>query len=219
MLGLGLGLCDRHHAAGGIVGGGVIDPILLIVAGQSNSKKFGTTDLTPDVKYTTLTNAYMYVHASTSFVAYNCSVNSDAGTNCWGSEAEFIRQANINYPGRPVYVVKFNTNGTQLAMDGSNDWSPVSTGEQFESLETRVTGARAWLASHSVTIGSEVVSWNQGESDANDATRAAAYKANFDAFLVAFRARISATALFVVERIRPYSGDWRSVRADRGQRY
>jgi hypothetical protein len=185
------------------------DPILLLVAGQSNATKLGTDGI-PPAKYDTLTDAYMWIHGSTAFAAYDCATNSDhrgeAGSN-WGSEAEFIYQTNLAYPGRKVYVIKEAVGGTSLASAANSDWAPTNTGERFSGLEDQTTAARAWLVSNAVTIASEAMLWNQGEGDANDPTEAAAYKANFDAFMVAFRSRVSATAKIIVERIRPYSGD------------
>lgn len=184
-------------------------PVLLVVAGQSNARKAGVT--APPAGVASVADSFIWSVAGAAFVPYAAGVNSghqggyDGGA--WGSEAAFIARMNAEHPGRVVYVVKEAVNGQALAPVGGGDWAPGSAGERFAGLERQVADARARLAADGIALGDEVVAWNQGEADAGDPEAAAAYGANLSAFIAAVRTRISGDALFVAERIRPWSGD------------
>jgi hypothetical protein len=196
---------------------GVTNVMLLMVAGQSNSRVAGNSSATPPTKYTdgSLGDVYIFVKGSGantfaeitagSFVAYDAATNADpdnSGT-AWGSEAEFIYQMRQAGDDRPVYIVKESQNGQNLAVQ----WYPDTSNDNFEHLEAKVVEARTQITD---TINDEVVLWNQGEADANDDTMAAAYATNWPYFLSEFRSRIS-TGYFVAERIRPLGYEGASV--------
>lgn len=181
--------------------------VLLIVAGQSNARAASTSAANAPTKYLTLRNASMWVEGS-GFAPYAAGGNSDGkgASGAWGSEAEFIYRVNQASADRAVYVVKEAVNGSTMASGGANSWTPtMGAGGRFAQLEAQVTGARAALAAAGVSF-EEVTLLNQGESDTETDAGANGYRANFDAFLAAYRARIS-TGAFVIERIRPFAGE------------
>ena len=180
-------------------------PILLLVAGQSNARKAGATPPTGTEGFASLA-AQQWVDGSAAFAPYDIGVNSghkgtlDSGS--WGSEAEFIRQANAEYPGRTIYVVKEAVNGQTVRPTTGGDWAPGNTGERFSGLEAQVTAARAAIG----VACEEITLWNQGEGDSNLVADAIDFRDNaWPAFLTAYRSRIS-SGLFVTERIRPRKG-------------
>ncbi|SFJ36889.1 sialate O-acetylesterase [Jannaschia pohangensis] len=194
------------------------DPLLLMVAGQSNSRTAGNSGAIPAAKYTTgpvFADVFIFVRgpganisaqiAAGDFQPYDITANADpdnSGT-AWGSEAEFIWQMRQAGDMRPVYVVKESQNGQNLAIQ----WAPGTSGDNFAFLEAKVARARTLAG----TFGDEVMLWNQGEADANRIDFSTAYAANWTAFLTAFRARVSATAFFVAERIRPLGYEGASI--------
>jgi hypothetical protein len=186
-------------------GGGGEEPemtaLLIVVAGQSNAISRGTSAESIPAKYETLTDAYVW--DGTDFVAYDPGTNAGtaAFTDAWGSEAEFIYQLNTEFPGIPAYVVKEALSGTPLASDVGSDWNPAND-ELYGDVVDSVTAARAWLAGEAVTLSHEVTLWNQGEADMTSPTYAAAYEANFAAFLTSWRTDVS-DGMFICERTRP----------------
>lgn len=179
--------------------------VLVIVAGQSNARKAGTTGQTPNAKYSGL-SAQIWDRAGGTWAVYNPATNSgDGGTldgGAWGSELEFLYQLKQEYPDCAVYIVKEAVNGQNLAQVAGGDWSPDSAGERFEGLEAQMTAARAALSGAGITDYQELTLWNQGEADSNTIDLANAYQANLEGFLTAYRSRIS-TGTFIIERIRP----------------
>jgi hypothetical protein len=87
--------------------------------------------------------------------------------------------------GEDVYMVKTDYSGTQLAQDNTGgvlDWSPLSTGEHFDTANTRLQDAVDLM----VTAGLRpriFKLWFQGENDANNAGRAAAYDVNLRRYI------------------------------------
>lgn len=180
--------------------------VLMMVAGQSNSRTAGNSSSTPAAKYTAagaMGDTYILVQGAggvsdAAFVPYDITANADpdnTGT-AWGSEAEAVWQMRQAGDTRPVYIVKESINGQNLAVQ----WSPGTTGDKFDRFDAKVDRARALVTDG---FGEEVLFWNQGEADATNDTWAAAYGTNWTAWLSAFRSRVSATALVVAERIRP----------------
>lgn len=215
MIGLGLGLCLPLPVGGG--GGGDPTPapdgaMLMFVTGQSNSRVAGTSSATPPVRYTdgSLGEVYSFVDGTSevdgTFEVYDVATNADpdnTGT-AWGTEAEFIYQMRQSGDVRPVYVVKRSRNGQNLY----DQWHPDTSGAQFDSLRAKNTRARQLLSDAAVTVGPEVIIWNQGEADANVGAGSAAddYASNFTAWFAAIRAEIT-DGLAIVQRIRPLGYD------------
>jgi len=208
-LGIRLGLTGTAVSGGGGTPPDTTNPVLLIIAGQSNSRKAGNSAATPNAKYTSFLAApNMFIGISNGSGGYTFAPyvpgtggNSDSFNSggAWGSELEFVYQMRQAGDNRAVYVVKQSLNGQNLAVQ----WAPTTPGANFALLEAKVASARAFFAANSITLGQEVICWNQGESDAGDETMATNYGTNFVAFLAAIRSRVSASALFIAERIRP----------------
>ncbi|MDA5555732.1 sialate O-acetylesterase [Shimia sp. MMG029] len=182
------------------------DAMLLFVTGQSNSRVAGTSSATPPARYTdgSLGAMFSFVDGASEtdgqFQPYDVTTNADpdnSGT-AWGAEAEFVFQMREAGDTRPVYVVKRARNGQNLY----DQWHPDTAGGQFDSLRAKIARARALLADAGVTIGPEVLIWNQGEADASQDFSAASYEANLSDWFAAVRAEIT-TGLIVVQRIRP----------------
>lgn len=202
----GVGTASRTSEARRVLAA-PLPAILLIVAGQSNARAASTSAANAPAKYLSLSNASMWIEG-TGFAPYSAGGNSDGkgAAGAWGSEAEFIYQVNQTSPGRAVHVVKEAVNGSTMAAGGANSWTPtMGAGGRFAQLEAQVTGAKAALAAAGVAFETLTL-LNQGESDTETDAGSNGYRANFDAFLAAYRARISTGAL-VIERIRPYSGE------------
>lgn len=177
-------------------------PLLLIIAGQSNADKQGTSGITPPARYGNLSDVEIWNPAAGIFEAYAPGTNAgDDSRNAWGSEAEFAHQLREAGDTRPIRVVKRAQGGTGLEAEaGRDDWHPVTqTGgrQLFDELEARVTAARAAIG----TTTEDVTIWAQGEYDMAKGF-AGSYAANFGALLSEWRSRIS-TGLFIVERTRP----------------
>ncbi len=202
----GVGTASRTSEARTVLAA-PLPAVLLIIAGQSNARAAGSGAANAPAKYLSLSNASMWVEGA-GFAPYSAGGNSDGkgAAGAWGSEAEFIYQLNQASPGRAVYVVKEAVNGSTMAAGGANSWTPtMGAGGRFAQLEAQVAGAKAALAAAGVAFEA-VTLLNQGEADTDTDAGATGYRANFDAFLAAYRTRISAGA-FVIERIRPYSGE------------
>jgi len=201
-----------------VVAGGATDgALLLVIAGQSNSRTAGTSSATPPTRYTdgSLGDVNIFLRgtgdnvmieiADGAFAAYDVTSNADPdnSSTAWGSEAEFIYQMRQAGDMRPVYVVKESQNGQSLA----EDWHPDASADNFEQLEAKIVEVRAALAGLSLE---EVTLWNQGEADANILAYSEAYAANWAYFLEQYRSRVSA-GLFIAERIRPLGYEGASI--------
>lgn len=207
MIGIGIGI--DHPVLDG--SGGTPPPqvpILLIVAGQSNSGKEGTEGQTPPAKYQSL-GIKIWNNAG-AFVDYVPGSNPGDYATSWGTEAEFtylMRQAGGT---RPVYMVKRSVSATPVNAEAGDDWHP-SSGELFDDLEARVIAARAEVQVLEGQAPEEITLWNQGERDMRTDVRATAFAANMTTFMNEYRTQISA-GLFILERTRPWAPDYANGR-------
>lgn len=188
----------------------VASAVVIIVAGQSNSRKANTQALTGPSRYANLAvpaTVKIWNPVAAAWVDYtttNASTRtcgSRAGSDAtpdraWGTEAEFIYWMRANGDNRPVYIVKQSVNGTSMA----TDWLPTSGG-QWTNLKGQTDACLPALRAAGTV--EEVVLWNQGEADANDATSTTNFASNFNTFMTNFRSSISASAKFIAERLRP----------------
>jgi hypothetical protein len=195
---------------------------LLSTIGQSNARAATTSAQNCPAKYLgTMTNVFILFPgtganrlaeiAAATFVPYipgadgSYTVGVDGTSDpyntgdSWGSELEFAWQLRNAGDTRKIYIIKEAQNGQKIA----TDWNPATSNDNFAYLEAQTTRARALIAAASETITDEIAMWNQGEADANTDVDTNAYNTNFTAFMSAFRSRVSATALFIGERIRP----------------
>lgn len=198
------------HGTAGILaarfGGAPATAILLTVLGQSNAIAAGTAGDAPPSGYSaTPTDTQIWVPGSSSFAAYQAGVNSDPKGevgNAWGMELAFVQKLRDAGDTRPVYIHKWASGGQALNVN----WQS-GTGATWTAWDTQRTAVRTALdALHANRL--EVVLWNQGEADART-VHAPSYEANYDDLIADFRARDAdgASALWITQRIRPYTGD------------
>lgn len=160
--------------------------LMLIVAGQSNSRSAGVAG-SSDVpaEWTALSSAdkarvRTWDHANTQWVAYDPATNAEllaatfAGTTVqkWGPETMFAVSWLADNPGKTLYLVKYGKNGTGLDPSITQpNWYP-STGTLYNDTKTYAQAARANLDAASVTYNQARL-WMQGEADATPATGSA----------------------------------------------
>lgn len=184
--------------------------VLLIVAGQSNSRKANTQALTGPARYANLASAAdvkIWNPVAGAWVDYTTTnaatrtCGSRAGTDAtpdraWGTEAEVIYRMRLAGDNRPVFVLKQSVNGTSMALD----WLPPSGG-QWTNFKGQTDAALPAL--RAAWTLSEYLLWNQGEADANDDASTNGFAANFNTFMTNLRASVTPGAMFIAEQLRP----------------
>jgi hypothetical protein len=166
-------------------------PALIVVAGQSNALGYtlGPKDL-PQHLRGPMPDVWIWNPSMGRFDALAPGKNTGSPNNpeAWGPEAQFAWRWRAAHGCAPLYVVKHARGDTGLAADPSQaDWSPASSGELFEAASAEVAAAKASLASNSVPVRVAAVLWMQGEKDASDSAKAAAYETNLRAFIAQVR--------------------------------
>lgn len=111
--------------------------------------------------------------------------------SAWGPEVAFAQAFRRDHPDDTLLIVKQTSGSTGLAQNPADaDWSPDSRRELFDFMTRTVTRAKQgyvdWTGQPSPKVSA--VFWMQGEEDARDATAAAAYHDNLQAFLNRARA-------------------------------
>jgi hypothetical protein len=176
--------------------------ILLTIIGQSNAIASGVTAVAPPVGTGSPANTFIWDKNVNAFVAYVAGTTSDPHTNTpgWGSEVGFVKSLRDAGDTRPVYIHKVAVGGTALAVG----WQ-TSGGTQYNAWVSQRATMRAALPGGP---RQEVVNICQGEADCIP-PRDTEYEANMNALISAARAldADAAAAMWVVERIRPYTGD------------
>jgi hypothetical protein len=105
----------------------------------------------------------------------------------WGPEVAFAIQFRAEHRDEVLRIVKSAWGGSPLAQDHGQwkyDWSPASQDEIFDGTSQMIL--RASNAADGVRP--EAVFWGQGETDAENASSAAAYGGNLAALFQAIRA-------------------------------
>ena len=116
----------------------------------------------------------------------------------FGPEVTFGRAMETGCPDEMIVLVKYAIGGTDIA----EDWAPGEPGgPQYEGFMDTVEGALASLEGDYIAeIGGMI--WMQGESDANDATKAAAYEQNLTDLIATFRDELDTPNMpFVIGQI------------------
>lgn len=91
--------------------------------------------------------------------------------------------------GKTVYYIKFGVTSYMDPTVGFSDWSPSSSNDLFSTvLANFVHTALSALKDQGLTPKIVGMTWQQGESDATDGAKTAAYGANFATFMTAIRA-------------------------------
>lgn len=107
-----------------------------------------------------------------------------------GPELAFAAAFRTAHPDDTLLIVKQASGTTGLAKDAAAaDWSPESRRELFDfmalTLGRAQRGYAAWTGQPEPKVSAVV--WMQGEEDARDAAKAAAYEQNLTAFLAETR--------------------------------
>lgn len=170
----------------------------IIIAGQSNALGFLNTGPAP---YTPTAQVQIWTDTNGDGVgdAFNYmrpGVNTGTAANPtdWGPE---VQEANDWLKvhagdGSYLWIVKDGETvhgSTGLAHDATQlDWSPASTGEMYATTVAAARNALAYLHGGPYSFDHyDVFDFMQGETDATDPTKAAAYETNLTGFVAAVR--------------------------------
>lgn len=172
---------------------------LVVVAGQSNALGFGLTPAElPDYARTPDPRVQIWTPHGFETLRAGTNTGTPANPAAWGPEVAFAHAWRAAHPRERLYLVKSVKGSTSLAADPQAlDWSPASRGELFDRTTQAVAEARAASG-----LAVSTILWMQGETDAGDAARSAAYARNLEALLRAMRRTWSdGRARIVVARI------------------
>lgn len=167
----------------------------IILAGQSNALGFGNTGPAPYVP-----TAQVQIFADSNgdglgdvWNYMNPGVNTGMPANptVWGPEVEIANRWRADHPdpNDHLWIVKVAKGSTGLAEDASQlDWSPASVGEMYDRATAVVGAAKAQLVGSPYAFDHfDAMMWMQGETDATDPAKAAAYNSNLTGFLAEAR--------------------------------
>lgn len=193
----------------------------VIIAGQSNAIAFGNNGAAPyaptaRVQIWTDTNGDGHGDAW-HYMLPGTNTGTLANPTAWGPEVQLANDWLRDHATGNLWIVKEAKGSTGLAADsGALDWSPHSTGEMFDTATADINAARHNLDGSAYAFSAwDYADWMQGETDATDAAKAAAYGVNVREFITDARAAWSVTN-FGVARITdsaalPYSLDVRNA--------
>lgn len=158
----------------------MIDPALIVVAGQGNALGYHVqVSEFPAAMVAVNAHVHIWDNATRTWQIYRAGVNSGqtiANPGACGPEVAFAYNFEQTHPGRDLYIIKEVKGSTGIAADATElDWSPHSTGELYNSATVQISAAKAALGYAHVSD----ILWMQGEQDAADATKSAAYGRNF----------------------------------------
>lgn len=178
----------------------------IIVAGQSNALGYLNTGAAP---YVPTARVQIWADTNNDGVGdawnyMNPGVNTGLPANPtdWGPEVEIANRWLATHATGVLWIDKVTKGSTGLAHDATQlDWSPSSSGEMFDLTTASVDAARHNLDGTAYAFSRwDAVEWMQGETDATDAAKAAAYGTNLTDFLSHARADWDVTE-FVIGRI------------------
>lgn len=156
----------------------------IIVAGQSNALGFLNTGAAP---YTPTARVQIFADTNAdgtpdAWNYMNPGVNTGtlANPNVWGPEVQLANDWLADNPTGYLWIAKVAKGSTGLAPDSVDvDWSPTSHGEMFDFATSVIDAARMNLNGSAFAFTQwDATMWMQGEEDATDATKAAAYQTN-----------------------------------------
>jgi hypothetical protein len=168
-------------------------------------------------QYAPDTGVQIFNLAIPSFSQYSPGANSDGsgGTigQFWGIEASFS-QTYRSVVGNPLNWYKQCPSGVGLMQQTTgDDWSPLSSGKQWDKLTTGFSQAVTALGA-GVQVVVPVVIWMGGETDTTSLTAAMRYGANLVLIEQSLRDRLGIQHfLFIVNRVRyePPNGPWTGI--------
>jgi hypothetical protein len=193
----------------------------IIFAGQSNVSGFGNTGPAP---YTPTSRVQMWTDTNGDgagdtwqYMLPGYNTGTPNYPTSWGPEVQFANDWLAAHASGYLWIDKIARGETGLAADPAHlDWSPHSTGEMFDFATASAGAARANLNGTPYAFSQwDAVLWMQGETDATDPAKAAAYGPNVREFIVDARAAW-AVQPFIAGRITdsaalPYSLDVRNA--------
>lgn len=194
-------------------------PVLVVVAGQSNALGYtlGAADLPPHLRKP-IARAQIWDPALRTFVPLQPGTSTGSPNNRanWGPEAQLAYRWSQEHPCGDLHVVKYARGETGLAADlDDRDWSPSSHGEAWDNATYEIDAAKAALKAKGVSLRLEAVFWMQGETDAQDGSKAPAYRQNFTDLVIRIRQRWGdeATTVYVGQiDLPPGAKGWEEVR-------
>lgn len=173
---------------------------VFIVAGQSNAQSVILSGTSEVPSYLATPDSGVKVWDGSAFVTLQEGFNSGGRITAvgpeWAYEGEFLYHYRQDNPSKTVYLIKRAEGGTSLAVD----WDPA--GSLFGQMETFCVNGLSALVSAGHTPTVRAMLWMQGESDANNQTRANAYEVNLNNFISNVRSRCGDTnTRFILGRI------------------
>ena len=167
-------------------------PALVVVAGQSNALGYtlSRADL-PRRLRGPMPAVWIWEASKERFSPMTPGENTGSPNNphAWGPEAQFAWRWRASSCA-PLYIVKYARGETGLTPDEARlDWSPGSAGELFDAASSQISAAKAALADKGLAPRLQALLWMQGETDASDKAKAAAYELNLKSFITQVRAR------------------------------
>lgn len=178
---------------------------VVVLAGQSNALGYrvAAADLPPVLRRPT---PKVKIWDGARFVTMVPGRNTGSPKNpgSSGPEAGFAYGWRLRHPNETLYIVKYARGSTPLGAGPGPDWDPQSH-ELFSATQAQVARAKAALVRSGLDPHVEAVLWMQGEADAADARKAAAYRANLVRLIGAIRAVWAEPASPVVIGLIPQS--------------
>ena len=167
-------------------GGSSSERALVAFSGSSNIQAFGSVGETvPTPEQTIDPDVRIWEFGASGFAPYSASGNSNEvneGSSTpqeWGPEARFAADFRSANPNTPLDIVKVCANGSALNDIGGDDWSPDSTGELFDQIESAISAAKSSIvAEFGGTSRLNAFFWGQGNGDATGSVNAFSYYDN-----------------------------------------
>jgi hypothetical protein len=192
---------------------------LIVVAGQSNALGYtlGPADLPPHLRRP-IAKVQIWDPARQAFAPLQPAVNtgSPANPGVWGPEAQLAFRWSQDHACGDLRIVKYARGETGLAASPrGRDWSPSSRDEVWDKATSELDAAKAALKAQGLSVQVGAVFWMQGETDAQDAAKALAYRQNLTDLVMRIRARWGddETKIYIGQIDRPPgSTGWEKVR-------
>jgi hypothetical protein len=161
----------------------------VILDGQSNDLVFNNTGPAP---YTPTWRVQIWadtdgdgVGDAWNYMLPGVNTGSAGAPSAWGPEVQLANAWLAANPTGVLWIDKVAHGSTGLSQDaGQLDWSPQSTGEMFDLATASAEAARHNLDGTAYAFSAwDLAGFMQGETDATDPAKAAAYATNVRAFI------------------------------------
>lgn len=191
----------------------ILATLLVLFIGQSNMDGYDNTGPAPYAP-----TERVQIWTGRRFEPMRPGVNTGGGSGqpAWGPEVAFANRWLVDNPEGVLRIGKISAGGTGLAQDAAApDWSPDSRREMYDFA--RMTAHRMQAQTGARRLDVFIM---QGETDAADPAKAAAYEQNLRAFITRARTEFVPGApmpvRFVLGQVRdatPYAARVRSAQA------